>query len=218
MILLNLDLLTSNPVEFVRLLVMIAFGLIIAITVHEFSHAYVAFRLGDDTAHNQGRTSFNPFVHLDPIGTLFIFLAGFGWGKPVPVNASLLRRPVRRSMAAVSIAGILANLLIAAVIGLPFRFISLPNEVLMNLVLYTVQINVVLALFNLIPCPPLDGFNLLSTVLPERAMVSLAPVLRWAPFMLLAVLLIDNFLPVSILGTVIGWPVNHVTGALFGLG
>ncbi len=218
MILQNLDLLSSDPAGFVRLILTVIFGLVIAITVHEFSHAYIAFRLGDDTAHNQGRLSLNPFVHLDPMGTLLIFIAGFGWGKPVPVNTSLLRQPVRRSMAAVSVAGILANLLIATVIALPFRFIDFPDEVLINLVIYTVQINIVLAFFNLLPFPPLDGFNLLSAALPERVMLPLAPVLRWAPFMLLAVLVIDNFLPVSILGTVIGWPVNHVTGALLGLG
>ncbi len=121
MILQNLDLLSSDPAAFVRLILTVIFGLVIAITVHEFSHAYVAFRLGDDTAQKKGRLSFNPFAHLDPMGTLLIFIAGFGWGKPVPVNTNLLRQPVRRSMAAVSVAGVFANLLTATVIALPFR-------------------------------------------------------------------------------------------------
>ncbi len=217
MIFQNLDLLSSDPVGFVRLVLTVLFGLIIAITVHEFSHAYIAFRLGDDTARNQGRISFNPLVHLDPMGTLLLFVAGFGWGKPVPVNTNLLRRPVRRNMAAVTVAGVMANLLIAAVIAFPFRFIDFPDEILMNLAVFTVQINIVLAFFNLLPVPPLDGFNLLSAALPERIMRPLAPVIRWIPLMLLAVLVIGNFLPINILGTIIRWPVDRVTDALFGV-
>ena len=217
MILQNLDLLTSNPAEFVRLLFIVVVGLIIAITVHEFSHAYVAYRLGDDTARRKGRVSFNPLVHLDPMGTLLLFIAGFGWGKPVPVNTSYLRPPIRWSMAAVSVSGVFANLLIATLVALPVR-LGLPgNDMIMTLLMYTVHINVILAIFNLIPIPPLDGFNIVSSILPRSVLSPLAPAIRYSPFILLAVIVVDNFFPTNIFGTVIGWPVNRITGALLGV-
>lgn len=218
MILQNLDLLASNPVEFVRLLIVIVFSLTIAITVHEFSHAYVASWRGDDTARKLGRISLNPIVHLDPMGTLLLLFAGFGWGKPVPVNSSALRPPVRLSMAAVSVAGVFSNLLLALIIALPFRLslINYNNDFLVTLLIFTLQINVILALFNLLPFPPLDGFNLLSTALPIRVMRRLGPVIRYGPFALLLIIVIDIIFPVNILGLIIGWPVNHVVGGLLG--
>ncbi len=218
MILQNLDLLSSNPAEFVRLLFMVVFGLTIAITVHEFSHAYVAYRLGDDTARRNGRVSLNPLAHLDPMGTLLLFIAGFGWGKPVPVNTSYLRPPVRWSMAAVSVAGVCANLLVATLTALPIRLGLLDNIAVITLLAYIVEINVVLAIFNMIPIHPLDGFNLISSALPRSVMSPLTPIIRYSPFLLLAVIVADNFFPVNILGTVIGWPVNRIAGALLGLG
>lgn len=217
MILQNLDLLTSNPVEFFRILFFVVIGLIIAITVHEFSHAYIAHRLGDDTARRNGRVSLNPLVHLDPMGTLLLFIAGFGWGKPVPVNSSYLHQPVRWTMAAVSVAGVFTNLLTATLMALPVRLGLLNNDTIMTLLLYTVQINVVLAVFNLIPIPPLDGFNIISSLLPQSVIRPLTPVIKYAPFILLAVIVLDNIFPINILGTVIGWPVNYITGALTGL-
>ena len=217
MILQNLDLLTSNPILFVQLLFIAVLSLIIAITVHEFSHAYVAYRLGDDTAYRKGRVSLNPLVHLDPIGTLLLFIAGFGWGKPVPVNTSYLRPPVRWSMAAVSVSGVFANLLTATLVALPVRLGLSGNETIMTLLVYTVQINIVLAVFNLIPIPPLDGFNIVSSILPSSVMNPLAPAIRFTPFVLLAVIVVDNLFPTNIFGTVIGGPVNRITGALLGL-
>lgn len=218
MLLQNLGLLSSDPAEFVRLLIMVAFGLTIAITLHEFSHAYVAHLLGDDTARRHGRISLNPLAHLDPMGTLLLLVAGFGWGKPVPVNSSFLRSPVRWSMAAVAVSGIVTNLLTATLIALPIRLNLFSNYALITLLAYTVEINVVLAIFNLIPLPPLDGFNLLSAALSGRVMRSLGPAIRWGPAILLGLLVVDGFFPTNIISTVIGWPVNHITSALLGLG
>lgn len=217
MFLLNLDLLSSDPARFMRFVLIALCGLIIAITVHEFSHAYIAFRLGDDTAHRQGRISLNPLVHLDLMGTLLLLLVGFGWGKPVPVNKDRLRRPVRRNMAAVSAAGIIANLLIAAAIAFPFRYINISDDIIIDFVVFTVRINIVIAFFNILPVPPLDGFNILSAALPDRIMQQLVPVIRWIPLLLLAVLIIDTLIPVSVIGAIIGWPVNYVTRVLFGV-
>ncbi len=220
MILQNLNLLSSNPAEFFRVIVVIIFGLTIAITVHEFSHAYVAFRCGDDTAHRLGRMSLNPLVHLDPMGAILLLLAGFGWGRPVPVNSSNLRQPIRLNMAAVSVAGVFSNILLAFIIALPFRLslINYDDSFLVTLLIFTIQINIILAVFNLLPFPPLDGFNLLSTVLPTQVMRSLGPIIRYGPFVLLIIIVIDIISPVSILGLIIGWPVNHVVGGLLGFG
>ena len=220
MILHNLNLLSSDPAEFVRLLIVTVISLTIAITVHEFSHAYVAFRCGDDTARRLGRMSLNPIVHLDPMGTLLLLLAGFGWGKPVPINSNYLRPPIRLSMAAVSVAGVFSNLLLALIIALPFRLslISYNDSFLIMLLIFTLQINVILAIFNLLPFPPLDGFNILSAALPGRLIRPLAPAIKWGPFLFLGILVMDNLLPTNILGTVIGWPVDQITGALLGIG
>jgi Zn-dependent protease len=219
MILQNLDLLTSNPAGFVVLLAMVAFGLTIAITVHEFSHAYVAYQRGDDTASRHGRVSLNPLAHFDRIGTLMLLLVGFGWGKPVPVNSSNLRPPVRLSWAAVSVAGVFANLLTATVIAFPIRLglLGSPDGSIVTLLAFTVQINVLLAIFNLIPFPPLDGFNLVSAALPNSVMRPLMPAMKWGPFIFLGLILVDNFSRANILGTVIGWPVDHLTTIMLGL-
>jgi Zn-dependent protease len=138
--------------------------LIIAIDVHEFSHAWVANRLGDPTARYLGRMSLNPIVHLDPYGALFMLVAvwsgfGLGWGKPVPVNALNLRGNMRRSMGLVSVAGAVSNIAVAIIAAILFRLsqaFGLADPFLLFL-LYATYINIGLAIFNLIPMPPLDG-------------------------------------------------------------
>lgn len=149
---------------------------LLAITFHEFCHGYVAWRLGDPTAHDAGRLTMNPLKHLDPIGVLAFIVIKIGWAKPVPVNAGYFRNPVR-DMMWVSMAGPGANLLlaIASVVAIkllvilePFipRAVSWP---LLNMVAVSIWINLVLAFFNLIPIPPLDGSKILSGLLPAEA-------------------------------------------------
>lgn len=138
----------------------------IALTVHEYAHAKVADWAGDPTPRSQGRVTLNPLAHYDPLGTTLILLFGFGWGKPVPVNPLKFRRP-RRDDVLVSAAGAGANLLTAVLFGLLLRFRVVPAPY-QELVFFIVALNVVLALFNLIPLYPLDGSHILVGLLPYR--------------------------------------------------
>ncbi len=149
---------------------------LLALTIHEFSHGYVANRLGDPTARLQGRLTLNPLAHLDVFGTIAIILINFGWAKPVPVDYRYLKNPRRESIL-IALAGPISNLLLAAVSAFLFRSIpwnAWPRDLLwLAAPLYamlrgSVYINVILAVFNLIPIPPLDGSRVLTGLLPFR--------------------------------------------------
>ena len=152
-------------------LVGIAVALVVGITFHEFSHALVADQLGDHRPRALGRVSLNPIRHLDPLGALFFVLAGFGWGKPVPVNAYALR-PGRTGLTYVALAGPIANFAVAAVVAVIFRVLQqaglLDAPFLREVVALIVYFNIALGLFNLIPIPPLDGYNVVLPLLPPR--------------------------------------------------
>ncbi len=153
----------ANPLQFLYFVI----GLLAAITVHEAAHAYVAYKLGDSTAKEAGRVSINPFVHLDPLGTIFLFLAGFGWGKPVPVDPRNLSNPKLDELK-IALAGPLSNFILMALILIFVRFFN-PSEDLFTALIIIAQINIILMVFNLIPIPPLDGGNILKIILPDES-------------------------------------------------
>lgn len=149
---------------------------LIAVVIHEYAHGWVAYKLGDTTAKNAGRLTLNPLAHIDPIGTvilpLMLVLTGspivVGWAKPVPINFSLLRRP-KQDMLWVSIAGIAANILMAFVLSLLLRMGLFPlNSYGWIFLNYGILINLVLAVFNAIPVPPLDGSKIVLGLLPRN--------------------------------------------------
>lgn len=140
-------------------------GVAVAITVHEYAHAKRADLAGDSTPRQNGRLSLNPIDHFDPIGTTAFLLFGIGWAKPVPVNPRSFRNP-RRDAIMVSLWGPLANVLLAVALGLVIKFIPIANLMLLRLLLFTAVLNLVLAVFNLFPIPPLDGSHILSGLLP----------------------------------------------------
>jgi Zn-dependent protease len=139
--------------------------LVIAITIHEFSHALMADRLGDPTPRSQGRLSLNPFRHLDLVGTIMLFLVHFGWGKPVIIDPYNLKNPKRDEML-IALAGPASNLILATLISISIHFLSL-NDITIILLSNLIQMNVILAIFNLIPIPPLDGSKVLLNLLPQ---------------------------------------------------
>lgn len=203
-----------------------ALALLLALTIHEFFHAWVADRLGDPTARYMGRVSLNPLVHLDPLGTMMMLMAifsgvGIGWGKPVPVNPRNLRYGPRLGMGIVSLAGPFANLLTAAAFGLPLRFgLQLPGN-LLALFLAIVLVNIGLAVFNLIPIPPLDGYGVLQGILAGmrgswayRVSRSLTSLEYQGPYLLFFVILADQFLGLGLLWRILG-PLSTLFTRLF---
>lgn len=161
----------NNPLAFFFWLA----SIVIAITIHEFSHAYAAEHLGDPTPRLQGRLTLNPLAHLDVLGTLMLIIAHFGWGKPVMFDPFNLKNP-RRDGAIISIAGPVSNLILALICSVLLRLTMNYEPLPMNLFIYTfssflhqlIIMNVILAVFNLVPIHPLDGFKIVSGILPEE--------------------------------------------------
>ncbi|MCG8634775.1 MAG: site-2 protease family protein [Desulfobacterales bacterium] len=157
-----LNLLIEDPVAFI----LIAIPLMYAIIFHELAHGWVAWRMGDPTAKMLGRLSLNPLKHLDPVGTLMLFVFGFGWAKPVPVDFSRLRSR-RTGMVLVASAGIIANMILAFTALFLYSLLSLSQSSLpAQLLFHFARINIILAAFNLIPIPPLDGSKILLGFAP----------------------------------------------------
>lgn len=154
----------SGQIGLGELAIMIS-SLILAVTIHEFAHALTAEKLGDATPRLLGRVSLNPLAHLDPLGSLFILLSGFGWGKPVPINPLNFQSPARDS-ALVSLAGPAANLTLASLVALLLKSQLAAGQSLLAFLLTLISINVALAVFNLLPIFPLDGFKVVSGILP----------------------------------------------------
>ncbi|HEY7452101.1 MAG TPA: site-2 protease family protein [Candidatus Limnocylindria bacterium] len=153
----------------ISVLVGIVVGMLAGITFHEFSHALVADRLGDHQPRALGRVSLNPLRHLDPLGTALLVLVGIGWGKPVPVRINALQNG-RGGMALVSLAGPLANVVVALALAAAYRFadIAVGMPLVLDALYWATYINLLLALLNVIPIPPLDGSGVLLAVVPPR--------------------------------------------------
>lgn len=195
-----LEILSSNPLGFVILI----FCLVISIGIHEFAHAYTAYKLGDSTPKLQGRVTLNPLAHIDPLGLLLIVLAGFGWGRPVEFDIYNLRNP-KRDILLIALAGPLSNILLAFsahIYGSFFGFDPILNQLL--------NLNLVLAVFNLIPIAPLDGFNIVTGLLPYNVAYRWRDLEPYGIYILLGLVLLN--------GTqYIIYPVISIILALFNL-
>jgi Zn-dependent protease len=177
--------------------------------VHEWAHAYSAFRLGDDTAQRLGRLTLNPLSHIDPFGTLLVpLLAPFGWAKPVPVNTARFRPGVnmRRGMMITAAAGPFSNVVLACVcVALLFAMLrmSIRNDAIELLLTQGFQLNIGLAVFNMLPIPPLDGSRVADGLMPLRFRPAWESFTKYGPLLLLALM----FLPRNVGFDFLGWPI-----------
>lgn len=198
--------------------------LIIAFTVHEFSHAATANALGDDTPKLAGRLTLNPIAHLDLVGTLMLIFAGFGWAKPVPINPYAVRRKTNAGVVLVSIAGPLSNLLMAVIAAMPLRFnwvayrtnIGASFPTLGQFLLEFLVINITLFLFNLLPLAPLDGEKVFAYFLPNAWEDVYNRIKVYGPWVLLMIAVIGPRIGFNILDTIIRKPMEQLALLLLG--
>jgi Zn-dependent protease len=198
-------------------LITLAILFLTSMPIHEWAHAWAAYKLGDDTAAQRGRLTINPLAHLDPIGTLALVFAGFGWGKPVPVSPYRLRGNMRASWAMVSVAGPFSNLVLAMLAAIPFRlgWLTLQSSggiSLQGILFEFIVINLALMLFNLIPIPPLDGSRVLAWMLPQRWAVMLEQLERFGGAGLMLVLYLLS--RTGLLGVIVNPLMNFMFRAL----
>lgn len=187
-----LTLLLNDPLTFVLL----AIPLLYSIIIHELAHGWVAYRMGDPTAKYAGRLTLNPIKHLDPIGTAMLFIFGFGWAKPVPVNFNQLHN-TRLGLILVSSAGIIANMIFAFLAVLLLRLLAPSSSGSIGQFLYYLaQINIILASFNLIPIPPLDGSKILMGFMPEKFQYALSRLEPFGFFIIIGLLYLGALDPV----------------------
>ncbi|MBI5412247.1 site-2 protease family protein [Candidatus Peregrinibacteria bacterium] len=200
-------------------LIYLIIALCVTISTHETAHAWVAYKLGDPTAKLEGRISLNPLRHLDLLGTLMIFIAHFGWGKPIPYNEYNLRHP-RRDSALIALAGPMANLITAFLVALPYKYLILSQTTLINqgftIFLLSsldaiLSLSLVLFIFNLLPIAPLDGSKFIGVFIPASREFAYRRYLARGPMILILVVVGDSFLG-STLGTSFLQP---VIGALY---
>ena len=214
------------------MIVLVVLSLVVAITVHEFSHALVAAGLGDNTARRLGRLSLNPMRHLDPSGTVMMLLAGFGWGKPVPVDPRQLAHG-HTGTALVAGAGPLSNLILAFLLAIPVKVGLLDStqptldrvvhvmtggfrEGASDIVGLVIFFNLVLAVFNLIPLAPLDGSRVMAGLIPPGRAPEYARLQRYGPAILVTLIMLDFMLGIGILWRIIGPVVDGLTSVATG--
>jgi Zn-dependent protease len=190
-------------------------AILFGLTIHEYAHGLIALKLGDPTAKYAGRLTLNPLKHLDPFGTICLFLFRFGWAKPVPINPTYFTNP-RRDILLSSLAGPGANFLAAIGFGLILRIIYLitPTSSFLLIILHMfVFFNLILAIFNLIPIPPLDGSKILYYLLPQNMAYYYAQIERYGIFILMGIIVLGTMTGISIFGEII-FPIIRILSTI----
>ena len=200
----------ANPAE-----VLIMIGVILfTFAIHGYSHCKAALSLGDPTAKRAGRLTLNPISHIDPMGTIFMFLFHFGWAKPVPVNPDYFPDK-KKSIIMVTLSGLISNFAAAFTAGLFIRYMFLDNDIYRMILIYLVLFNTGFGLFNLIPIPPFAVSHIIEFFLSESAAIKFMKTRRYMPIALFAVILLDRFTGLNIFGRLISLPIIKISG-LFG--
>jgi Zn-dependent protease len=197
--------------------------LLVTLTIHEFSHGYVAYLLGDDTAKRAGRLTLNPISHIDPLGLIMLFIARFGWAKPVPINPYNFR-DYKRDTALTAAAGPAANFVMAILLSIIFNLIKKANPELMytggniltSILLYSIMINLALGLFNLLPIPPMDGSKILGGFLSDEAYAKFTARERQGAQILMLILVVSYVFRLNLIGSIIMPPLNFLLKLLIG--
>ena len=204
---------------------------LICITIHELAHGFTAYKLGDRTAKDLGRLTLNPIKHLDPAGFIMIVIVGFGWAKPVPVDMRNFKHP-KRDMAITALAGPLSNIILAIfvllILGLVTTALGIFTDPATGIVYWTqetgflifriisrmVVLNITLAVFNMLPLPPLDGSKVLFSLLPEKAYYNLMRYERYGMIALLVIVGLQLIFSINIFGRIIGYPAEVIYNGL----
>ena len=221
--------LINNPINTLIYIALFSFILLITITFHEFSHSYIANKLGDRTSKNLGRLTLNPQKHLDPMGTIMLFFVGFGWGKPVPVNPINLSPNPKTGLGLVSLSGPLSNILIAFISTIPIRLgIVDISSVNLNYITgtfsagqvfgLTIYLNLLLATFNLLPIAPLDGFKIAIGILPKKIAYEFSKLEKYGPLILLSLVFIQFVSPKFSILPMIIYPIMKILLTLIMIG
>jgi Zn-dependent protease len=229
----------GNLGDFATLALLRVIPALFCITIHELAHGYTAYRLGDPTAKNLGRLTLNPIRHIDPVGLLMMLTIGFGWAKPVPVDMRSFKHP-KRHMALTALAGPVSNLILAVIVmfilgsvssylGFALRYegniffvaSSHITEIVFEIIYFTVFLNIALAVFNMLPIPPLDGSKVLFSALPEKTYYKVLKYERYGMVFLLVIMISQLVFNINIIGSTIGFlasSVMSVYGIFFDFG
>lgn len=195
---------------------------LLAISVHESAHAYIANRLGDPTAKELGRITLNPIPHIDLFGFIALFIVGFGWAKPVPVNPANLKEPIRDGLW-ISLAGPASNLILAVLSAVVFRMLvpflaySDGGLFILDMIRFSVALNIILMVFNLFPLPPLDGFHILEGLVSYETYVKLQQLQSKGPMILFGLIFLSSFIGFNIFGIIFTPIVRTLGGFLIGM-
>ena len=196
---------------------------LLCITIHELAHGFTAYKLGDTTAKNMGRLTLNPIKHIDPVGLLMMLVMRFGWAKPVPVDMRNFKHP-KWYMAVTALAGPVSNIILASVMMMVFGAVivflagansgSFITDFIFTVIYNTIYISIALAVFNMLPLPPLDGSKVLFSLLPENTYYKLMRYERFGMIALLIIVGLQMFLNINIFGYIIGYPTEVIFSRL----